>query len=104
MRIIFKIVVIVVCLAVPCLVSAEIYKWLDVKGTIHFTDDPATIPEKYWDETESRTTEEDHMTMEERIRAKQDQDKRTRKVLRRGNRSIRCLCRKRISRESRSKS
>jgi hypothetical protein len=26
---------------------AEIYKWVDDKGAVHFTEDPATIPEKY---------------------------------------------------------
>ena len=26
---------------------AEIYKWVDEKGAVHLTDDPATIPEKY---------------------------------------------------------
>jgi hypothetical protein len=45
---------------------AETYKWVDEKGTVHFTDDPATIPEKYRDKANSRTTEEDLMTPEER--------------------------------------
>ena len=34
-------------------VSAEIYKWTDDKGTVHFTEDPAAIPEKYRDAVES---------------------------------------------------
>jgi hypothetical protein len=29
------------------LAHAEIYKWVDEKGTVHFTEDPSTIPEKY---------------------------------------------------------
>ena len=76
MKIIFKIVVVLCLLAAPSLVSAERYKWVDEKGTIHFTDDPATISPKYWDKTESRRTEEDLMSLEERIRARQDQEKR----------------------------
>jgi len=28
---------------------AEIYKWVDEKGTVHFTHDPSNIPEKYRD-------------------------------------------------------
>jgi len=76
MKTILKIVVIFSFLATTSLVSAEIYKWVDGKGTIHFTDDPATIPENYWDKTESRRTEEDLMSLEERIRARQDQEKR----------------------------
>lgn len=51
--------------------NAEIYKWVDEKGTVHFTEDPSTIPEKYRDKTDRRTTEEDSMTMEDRIMEKQ---------------------------------
>jgi len=32
----------------------EMYKWLDEKGTIHFTDDLSTIPEKYREDAEAR--------------------------------------------------
>jgi len=33
---------------------AEMYKWVDEKGTVHFTDDPSNIPEKYRQDAESR--------------------------------------------------
>jgi len=62
---------------------AEIYKWVDEKGTVHFTEDPATIPEKYWDKAKSRTTEEDLMTPEEKIRAKQKYEEEVRERLKR---------------------
>ena len=42
---------------------AEIFKWVYEKGTVHFTEDPATIPEKYREKTQSRTTEEDLMPL-----------------------------------------
>lgn len=29
------------------LAHAEVFKWVDEKGTVHFTEDPETIPEKY---------------------------------------------------------
>ena len=32
----------------------EMYRWLDEKGTIHFTDDLSTIPEKYREDAEAR--------------------------------------------------
>jgi clan AA aspartic protease (TIGR02281 family) len=32
----------------------EMYKWLDEKGTVHFTDDLSNIPEKYRQEAETR--------------------------------------------------
>jgi len=34
-------------LTIPFLIHAEVYKWVDDKGTIHFTDDYSNIPEKY---------------------------------------------------------
>jgi len=33
---------------------AEMYKWVDDKGTVHFTDDPSGIPEKYREDVETR--------------------------------------------------
>ena len=41
----------------PVFVWAEIYKWVDEKGTIHFTEDPGTIPEKQTEKTQRKTTE-----------------------------------------------
>jgi hypothetical protein len=32
---------------IPFLIHAEVYKWIDDKGTIHFTDDRSNVPEKY---------------------------------------------------------
>jgi clan AA aspartic protease (TIGR02281 family) len=32
----------------------EMYKWVDEKGTVHFTDDISNIPEKYHQNTETR--------------------------------------------------
>ena len=35
---------------------AEVYKWLDEKGTLHFTDDLSNIPEKYRPNAQSQKT------------------------------------------------
>lgn len=35
---------------------AEIYKWTDDKGGVHFTEDSSTIPEKYKNQAEQRET------------------------------------------------
>lgn len=45
-----------VALIVYCAVSLgqEIYQWVDEKGTVHFTDDPSLIPEKYQDQVQKR--------------------------------------------------
>jgi len=34
-------------LTIPFLVRAEVYKWTDDKGDVHFTDNYSNIPEKY---------------------------------------------------------
>jgi hypothetical protein len=34
-------------LIIPFLIHAQVYKWTDDKGTIHFTDDYSNVPEKY---------------------------------------------------------
>ena len=34
----------------------EIYQWVDEKGTVHFTDDPGQIPERYRDQALKRET------------------------------------------------
>jgi len=62
---------------------AEIFKWIDEKGTVHFTEDPATIPEKYREKVKSRTTEEDLMTPEERARARKQYEEEVRERLKR---------------------
>ena len=62
---------------------SEIYKWTDDKGTVHFTEDPATIPEKYRDEAKGRITEEDLMTPEERSKAKKEHEESVKDRLRR---------------------
>jgi hypothetical protein len=36
-------------LMIPFSIHAEVYKWIDVKGTIHFTDDESNIPSSYRD-------------------------------------------------------
>lgn len=56
-------------------VHAEIYRWIDDKGTIHFTEDPSTIPEKYREKIKVRFTEEDLMSIDERIEEKKKNEK-----------------------------
>ena len=54
--------------------QAEIYKWVDEKGTVNFTEDPETIPERYRENVKSRLTEEDLMSPEERMRVKRERE------------------------------
>jgi len=74
----------VVGLAEMC--NAEIYRWVDEKGTVHFTEDPSTIPEKYRNQMKSRKTEENYMSAEEKAKAKQLGEQKTRERMERGQR------------------
>jgi len=53
---IFSVLVLLV-LETPCF--GQMYKWVDEKGTVHFTDDLSKVPEKYRREAESRKTIEE---------------------------------------------
>ena len=44
------------CLLAASFTYAQVYKWVDDSGTVHFTDDPAIVPEKYWDRVEEKET------------------------------------------------
>jgi clan AA aspartic protease (TIGR02281 family) len=54
MRKTFFLLAILIALVLPA--SAEMYKWVDEKGTVHFTDDISSIPEKYLENVEERKT------------------------------------------------
>jgi tetratricopeptide (TPR) repeat protein len=56
MRRMLMILVLTLGFLFPTFVWAEIYKWVDEKGTIHFTEDPGTIPEKQAEKTQPRPT------------------------------------------------
>ena len=42
--------------------SAEIYRWTDEKGTVHFTDDPTRVPERYSEQGEKIRAPEERTT------------------------------------------
>jgi hypothetical protein len=65
---------------------AEVFKWVDEKGGVHFTEDPATIPEKYRERVQSRPTEEDSMSIEERVRGKKKHEEEVREQLKKDGR------------------
>jgi hypothetical protein len=46
-------------LAIPFSAHAEVYKWVDDKGDVHFTDDYSKIPEKYRPVAETRRFPQD---------------------------------------------
>ena len=54
MRFVFLVAILLVLVGFPA--YAEMYKWVDEKGTVHFTDDLSKIPEKYRSSSESQKT------------------------------------------------
>jgi len=57
-------------LMIPFLVHTEVYRWVDEKGTVHFTDDNSRVPEKYGQQVEKRSFSEDPKPMTEEKKQK----------------------------------
>ena len=55
------------CLLAVSFPHAQVYRWVDDSGTIHFTDDPAKVPEEDWDRVEEKKAikEEDRRPSDE---------------------------------------
>ena len=58
--------VILLCLTFMRPAYGELYRWIDEKGTVHFTDDPSKIPEKFRSNAESRWSPKESPTPEDR--------------------------------------
>jgi hypothetical protein len=54
---------------------AEIFKWVDDKGAVHFSDDYETIPEKYRQQLEKKSESEASSSTEKEIRSRKLYDK-----------------------------
>ena len=67
MRFVVPIIIIVFFILVP-VSYGEMYKWVDDKGAVHFTDDVSNIPEKYRGETETRKSPKETLTPQPRER------------------------------------
>lgn len=52
-RLFARLLLIAVCAFFAELRAQETYRWVDEKGTVNFTDNPQSIPEKYRGETEA---------------------------------------------------
>jgi clan AA aspartic protease (TIGR02281 family) len=53
-KLVFRVLVICGCLLTAYAAAQELYRWVDEKGSIHFTDNYHSIPEKYRDKAEKR--------------------------------------------------
>ena len=59
LRIVLIVALTIGLLTIPFLVHAEVYKWIDDKGGVHFTEDYSSIPEKYRPVAETRRFPQD---------------------------------------------
>jgi len=62
MRVIIPLIIILAVLVSSS--YGEMYKWVDEKGTVHFTDDLSNIPEKYREDAETRKPPKETPTLQ----------------------------------------
>ena len=62
MRVIFLLMIILAVLAPSS--YGDMYKWVDERGTVHFTDDLSKIPEKYREDAETRKPSKEPVSSE----------------------------------------
>ena len=62
--------------------SAEIYRWTDDKGTVHFTDDPTMVPERYSTQGEKFRVPEEKTTDTQPLPKPDDRSDRVKAYLR----------------------
>jgi len=58
-------IIALVLFAFPFSVFAEIYKWVDDEGVVHATDDPSSVPAKYWEKGKVKKEEVPPATFQE---------------------------------------
>ena len=57
--------------------AEEVYKWVDEKGTVHFSEDESSVPEKYRERTEKRSVLEQARESGEREKVRKQDGKGT---------------------------
>ena len=55
--------------------AKDVYKWVDEKGTIHFSEDASSVPEKYRDQLEKKSMPEESKPPEDKVKVKKQDAK-----------------------------
>jgi hypothetical protein len=55
--------------------AKEVYKWVDEKGTVHFSEDESNVPEKYRDQIEKKSLKEEAKPPEEKVKVRKQDGK-----------------------------
>src|SRR5512136_51909 len=50
--------------------AKEVYKWVDEKGTVHFSEDASSVPERYREQIEKKSMSEEARGTEEKAKGK----------------------------------
>jgi hypothetical protein len=53
----------------------EIYKWVDEKGTVHFSEDESNVPEEYRDQVEKKSVPEESKPPKEKVKVRKKEGK-----------------------------
>ncbi len=61
--------------------AKEVYKWVDEKGTVHFSEDESRVPEEYREQAEEKSIPEEAKPPEEKTKAKKQDEKKTKEKL-----------------------
>jgi hypothetical protein len=55
--------------------AKEVYKWVDEKGTVHFSEDESSVPEGYRDQLEKKSVEEESEPPKEKVKPRKQDGK-----------------------------
>jgi hypothetical protein len=55
--------------------AKEVYKWVDEKGTVHFSEDESSVPEKYRDQVEKKSMKEEPKPPQEKVKLRKQEGK-----------------------------
>ena len=55
--------------------AKEVYKWIDEKGTVHFSEDESSVPERYKEQIEKKYMSEEVKGTEEKVKVKKEDGK-----------------------------
>ena len=55
--------------------AKEVYKWVDEKGTVHFSEDESSVPERHRDQIEKKSMSEEAGGTEEKVKVRKQDGK-----------------------------
>jgi hypothetical protein len=73
---VFAVIAALIFLFVDCPSRAkDVYKWVDEKGTVHFSEEESSVPEKYRDQLEKKSLPEESKPPEGKVKVRKQDGK-----------------------------